>query len=151
MAHLLYDSEYLFGIKQETPLSIIELTVGVEIYGDNFLPIKWAVTQGIIDQYVCTHGRADQRCHRCLYEKLREWNGMSCNIAAANGQLECLKYLHRNGCKWNDRAYIEVIKNGHLEVLKYLHENGSILTMSVCNLAVAYGQLECLRYAHEED
>ena len=47
----------------------------------------------------------------------------SCTLAAMNGHLEVLKYLHEKGCEWNEYACTNAAMNGHLEVLKYLHEN----------------------------
>ena len=44
--------------------------------------------------------------------------------AAANGHLECLKYLHENGCPWGTYTFYAAVRNGNLECLKYLHENG---------------------------
>ena len=40
--------------------------------------------------------------------------------------LECLKYLHENGCPWNEGTCSFVALRGHLECLKYAHENGCI-------------------------
>ena len=48
----------------------------------------------------------------------------SCAAAAEGGQLECLKYLHENGCAWDESTCEAAAEGGHLECLKYLHENG---------------------------
>jgi len=51
-------------------------------------------------------------------------NERCCIYAIANGQLECLKYLHENGCPWNEKCCENASENGYLELLKYLHDNG---------------------------
>ena len=73
----------------------------------------------------------------------------ACVYAATNGHLECLKYLHENGCPWDERTFSTATLNGHLECLKYLHENGCPWDESACNLAAENGHLECLKYLHE--
>ena len=65
-----------------------------------------------------------------------------CNIAAKNGHLDCLKYLHENGCHWAAR-------NGHLECLKYAHENRCPWTADTCEYASKNNHIECIKYAHE--
>ena len=63
-------------------------------------------------------------CLKYLHKNGCPWNAEATCGAAANGHLECLKYLHKNGCPWNSRATSYAAKNGHLECLKYLHQNG---------------------------
>jgi len=48
----------------------------------------------------------------------------ACAYAARSGQLECLKYLHENGCPWDATACAYAARRNQLECLKYLHENG---------------------------
>jgi len=84
---------------------------------------------------------------------LRVCNVVMClqdtSIAAANGHLECLKYMHENGCVWNVATSLYAAREGHLECLKYMHENGCKWHPETTFVAAAHGQLECLRYAHE--
>ena len=47
-----------------------------------------------------------------------------CKQAAYNGHLECLRYLHENGCPWDGWTCIFAAKYGHLYCLQYAHENG---------------------------
>ena len=73
--------------------------------------------------------------------------------AAKNGDLECLKYLHENGCPWDADATRMAAAHGHLECFKYLHENGcpweNETLLEAQNLAAEHGYLECLKYIHE--
>ena len=69
--------------------------------------------------------------------------------AAKRGHLECLKYLHENGCPWNELTSFKTVKRGHLDCLKYLHENGCPWNEQTCVCADVYDHLECLKYAHE--
>src|SRR5438105_4179141 len=48
----------------------------------------------------------------------------TCATAALYGQLDCLKYLHENGCPWDSFTCYHAAGNGHLDCLKYAHENG---------------------------
>ena len=77
------------------------------------------------------------------------WNEETCCIAAENGHLECLKYLHQNGCPWNKWTCYHAAINGHLECLKYAHENGCPWSTETCSQAAYKGHFDCLKYAHE--
>jgi hypothetical protein len=59
------------------------------------------------------------------------------------GQIECLKYLHENGCQWDKWTCCFASKRGHLECLKYAHENGCPINMDEC-MDEAEG--ECKKY-----
>ena len=58
MAHLLHDFEYLFGVEDQeshkflNPLKIYELTIGNDIAADDFLPIRWAQSNGLIKSMI---------------------------------------------------------------------------------------------------
>ena len=45
-------------------------------------------------------------------------------LAAFNGQLHIIKYLHEKGYKLRPFILILAVRNGHLNVVKYLVENG---------------------------
>ena len=38
-----------------------------------------------------------------LRERAGAFTASDCEEAAANGQLECLKYAHEHGCPWDER------------------------------------------------
>jgi hypothetical protein len=69
--------------------------------------------------------------------------------AALAGHLECVKYLHENGCPWDERTCTEAAQGGQLECLRYMHENGCPWDEDTCHAAAEFGNLECLKYALE--
>ena len=80
-----------------------------------------------------------------------ECNGCQTTWAAAkNGHLECLKYLHKNGCPWDEDTTWYAALNGNLKCLKYLHENGCPWDENATCHAAYEGQLECLKYLHQK-
>ncbi len=84
-----------------------------------------------------------------LYFIQEIWDSNTCVIAARNGKLECLKYVHENGCSWNKDTCTIAAEAGNLECLKYAHENGCPWDKYTCKHAARYNNLECLKYAHE--
>lgn len=57
-----------------------------------------------------------------LHEHNHPWGEKACTAAAANGHLDCLTYLHVNGCKWWPALYLEA--GEHPECVKYAHQQG---------------------------
>jgi hypothetical protein len=75
---------------------------------------------------------------------------LSCDNAASNGHLECLKYAYECICDWNDsKPCTNAAKNGHLDCLKYAHENGCKWDELTCAYAELFGHFKCLKYAVE--
>jgi hypothetical protein len=88
-------------------------------------------------------------CLKYVHENGCEWSSNTCLWAARVGQIECLKYVHENGCAWNSNTCKNAAKNGQIECLKYAHENGCEWTSWTCAYSAYNGHLECLKYAHE--
>jgi hypothetical protein len=88
-------------------------------------------------------------CLKYLHENGCPWSELTPYRAVGNGNLECLIYLHENDCPWDKNTTAESAYNGHLECLKYAYENGCQLDPFTCNYAAKGGHLECLKYAHE--
>jgi hypothetical protein len=68
-------------------------------------------------------GNGDLNCLKYLHENNCPWSVITCSNAAERGHLDCLKYAHENGCPWNTTTFAWAAQNGHLDCLKYLHEN----------------------------
>ena len=106
------------------------------------------------DKNICCntikYGRLE--CLKYVHENGCPWDSYEyCELSALYGQLECLKYLHENGCPWNEKTCIAAASKGHLECLKYAHENDCLWNAETCSVAAEKGHLECLKYAHEND
>ncbi len=75
----------------------------------------------------------------------------SYTLAAEGGHLECLKYMHENGCKWDNWSVMSstrAARNGHLKCLQYMHENGCYMDSRTCSVAAYYGHLDILEWAY---
>ena len=62
--------------------------------------------------------------------------------------LECLKYLHENGCPWNEEVCCYATSGGHFEILNYLHAKGCPRDRNTCSSAARGGRFEILNYLH---
>ena len=73
------------------------------------------------------------------------------NLAASNGHLEVVKWLHENrkeGCTYWAMDY--AASNGHLEIVKWLHYNRTEgCSVNAMNYAATYGHLEIVKWLHE--
>lgn len=107
-------------------------------------------------EYICKHsevtGRSietsDLECLKFLRKQGMVWDEKTCEFAAERGSLECLQYAHENGCAWSYETCVNAASNGHFDCLKYAHENGCKWNEEVCECAAMSGRLECLMYAH---
>ena len=75
----------------------------------------------------------------------------ACAIAAENGHLECLKYLHEEvKAPWDSGTASWAARNGHLHILEYLVERKyDKYDAGACECAAKNGHLDCLKYLHE--
>ena len=75
----------------------------------------------------------------------------TCQSAAQNGHLDCLKYAYENGCSWNGYTCRRALEEGHLNCLKYAYENGCTWDkysyQYEAERAAKRGYIDCLEYA----
>jgi hypothetical protein len=97
----------------------------------------------------CMYAAANNNleCLRYAHEQECYWDERTCYNASYHGHSDCLKYAHENGCPWGKQTVRCAMLNGKLDCLKYAHKNGCPL--EYCYIAALKGHLECLRYAHE--
>jgi len=112
---------------------------------------KYATKKGVV--HFCKHGDLEmvQYCHRIHLEFTKD----AMDLAAENGHLEIVKWLHENrteGCTTN--AMNSAARNGHLEMVQWLHamhtENRNEgCTVDTMNLAAMNGHLEIVKWLHK--
>lgn len=80
----------------------------------------------------------------------------ACLLAAANGQLSIVQYLHQGGCdlaRIAHRVLPLAAANGRLDVVKYLHTSGCDIRVgddAALKAAAAKNRLPVLKYLHEQ-
>jgi hypothetical protein len=84
-------------------------------------------------------------------EKQCKWNRFTIDAAVNQRNLEMVKYCVANECPADEWTCQFAARNGHLECLKYLREEAKALwNYEVLHFAHAKKHLECLRYAIEK-
>ncbi len=80
-----------------------------------------------------------------LHQSGHAWNEKT-SYWAASSSLECLQYLHENGCPWNHETTSYAASNGRLDCLKYAVENGCQILPFAPSLASQSYDIECFKY-----
>jgi len=81
-----------------------------------------------------------------LHQYGHPWDETVCEKAAANGHLDCFKYLHENGCPWNTYLYI----TGRRNCVEFAFEQGLEWGKYTPDHVADYGNLEILKYLVEK-
>jgi len=76
------------------------------------------------------------------------WDSATCYFAAEGGHLAMLKWLHNTGCPWDSKTCRAAAVGGHFEVLKWLHNQGCPWDASTCSAAAKDGNSEMLTWLH---
>lgn len=114
---------------------------------------------------------------RFLCWKNYDWSAECCKAAATVGDVECLMFLHTEGCPWDEQTTTSatqanqtlclqyaldfgcpsvpqimqiVAKEGHIEVLKVLRAAGVPWDKQTMTAAITGNKLECVRFLHAE-
>ena len=67
------------------------------------------------------------------------------------GQLDALKWLHKNGHPWDEWTCSWAAQGGHLEVLKWAYNYGCPWDERTCSWAAELGHLEVLKWARANE
>lgn len=115
--------------------------------------LKYAQDAGVplpTDPEICALAAEDGSldCLVWLHEAGCPWDNRTCSWAASNGHLDCLQYAHTQGCPWDEDTCAFAAQNGHLECLEYAHLQGCPWDKNTFILAAIFNNLKCLQYAH---
>ena len=83
---------------------------------------------------------SSSRCHRA-------------NAAAARGDLDELKSIaarRQLRPRWDEGTFLEAAKNGRVDCLRFLHEQGCDTGTDASIFAAEAGHVECLKFLLEE-
>ncbi len=84
----------------------------------------------------------------CCGCKTKRLNSFNINLAARNGHMEVVKWLHNNGKSYSTRAMDLASRYGHLDVVKWLHYNGKRCTTNAMDWAAENGHLDVVKWLH---
>jgi hypothetical protein len=79
-----------------------------------------------------------------------DWDSLTIDRAAEQGNLAMVKYCIDNGCPMHAWACTVAAEKGHLDVLKYLHENDCPWDWNACHRAHENNHVDCLNYLIEQ-
>lgn len=71
-----------------------------------------------------TYEQSYLQCLKYVHENGCPWDSNLCTEAGQRGHLVCLTYAHEHGCPWNEKTYRATAEGGHIACLKYVHMNG---------------------------
>jgi hypothetical protein len=134
-----------FRIKEFTSLSQMELA------WDNYHwdHCRWEGTQ---EDFCSEVARMNKLEYLVWLREVKncDWNSMTINRAAYQGNFAMVKYCVDNGCPMHRYACLCAAEKGHLDVLKYLHENDCPWDSSACYVAHSNNHVDCLNYLIEQ-
>ena len=158
----------IYYLKQQRKYNELLKNVGCPIPQDIVsYKSKWA----IINDKLKVLAYFEEECDDCIHGQ------QLCEIAAAYGKLNCLKYLISHGHPWDvdsfdnaaENGYLEIVQylyglnpeiivesdayehasqNGHLNIVQYLFEQGASPNDGAAIGACKSGQLDILQYVH---
>eukprot|EP00611_Tribonema_gayanum_P022733 TRINITY_DN462_c0_g1_i1.p1 TRINITY_DN462_c0_g1~~TRINITY_DN462_c0_g1_i1.p1 ORF type:complete len:398 (-),score=41.53 TRINITY_DN462_c0_g1_i1:803-1996(-) len=126
------------------------LTVAADAAGSLSL-IQWAVQNGLkrsMARCSCIR-RGDLTGLRLLDTETSFlfWQPEHTYVAARQGHLAVLQWLHANSCPWDSQTCSEAAAGGHLAVLQWLRSRGCPWFSWTCAAAAGGGHLEVLQWA----
>ena len=119
----------------------------IEKYGHEILiysnAINWAVIHNNLEIIKLIYK------YSVLYKFHPGWSSLTCAYAAKYDNLDCLIYLHENGCIWDLMTTEWASLKGNSSCLTYAHRNGCILTDIGYKYSLAIKKPNC-KWIYEE-
>ena len=106
------------------------------------------------DHRACQLAAAEDNleCLRYVYECQHACAQRIVLAATENGHLQCLKHVYKHGCPWDKLTRTKDAEKAEKrlwELITYMYENECPWSCSTCESAAQHGHLECLTYARE--
>lgn len=79
------------------------------------------------------------------YKQTGKWKKSICDLAAAIGDLDIIKYAHQNNAKLTSWAAEEAVLNGQLECLEYISKHVT-LTNDIYLQAIEGNNDKCIQF-----
>lgn len=121
----------------------IAMSAGTLLFEYLLVTYNVELTQSLTN-IAAAEGRID--CLRYLYEHACPWSSIAHDLAAARGHIDCIKYMHEHGCPWDSHVMYWAISGNRPECVKYLHENGCPDIETPVNVASTRNAVSCLQY-----
>jgi hypothetical protein len=75
------------------------------------------------------------------------YDAAACGLAAHNGHLEIVRFLHESHCPWDaDTICAAAAKSGNMKLLQYLKQEGCVFSEEVMSTAAERGDLRMCQY-----
>ena len=110
--------------------------------------------QSPLDSFTCCWAAAagNLDCLKYAHRNGAKIDSFTCYAAAEKGHLDCLEYAYSHCWDWGETPEVlpsNTAANGHLDCLEFLHRHGCPWNANTTAMAAKYGHLACLKYAHE--
>jgi hypothetical protein len=124
----------------------------IDLVMENHLEMKYILTlRNRFNDILCTIAacKGNMDTLKWGHKNFFPFGDICSTAAAGHGHLHCLEYIHQTGGYWNGETCSYSAENGHLHCLKYAHENGCPWDTTTCEMAAYNGNIDCIQYARD--
>jgi hypothetical protein len=111
------------------------LRVACDCTGDPYL---YAAVRGDFELLKYTHATAP-----------RVWDGSLCDVIAAIGNLQLLKWVRARGCSWGRHTNRNAIVGGHIDIFAWVIDNGGYFSPRDYYLCEYMGYSEIIKWVQD--
>merc|ERR1712134_195751 len=105
-------------------------------------------TIGILLHIAARNGHLSEL--KWLHNRRYAWTSSTTAYAALGGHLNVLQWLRGQGCPWDEQTCSYAALGGHLKVLQWARSKGCPWDEQTCTMAAAKGHLEILQWARSQ-
>merc|ERR1711937_697062 len=105
-------------------------------------------TIGILLHIAARNGHLSEL--KWLHNRRYAWTSSTTAYAALGGHLKVLQWARSKGCPWDEQTCTMAALGGHLKVLQWARSKGCSWDEQTCTMAAAKGHLEILQWARSQ-